>query len=134
MDLREMVPGTTLYLPVQVPGALLAMGDLHAAMGRGEPTWVSLEAAGHAVLSLRVEKGLSLSYPRLRTGGATMLLGMGDTLDKAHQVALDLAYDYLVHDLGMAPFVAYAYASARVEMRLGGPASPIVLAVVPDPA
>lgn len=134
MDLREMMPGATLYLPVQVPGALLAMGDLHAAMGRGEPTWVSLEAAGHAVLKISVEKGLSIPYPRLRTEGATMLLGMGDTLDQAHQAALDLAYDYLIKDLGMAPFVAYAYASARVEMRLGGPASPIVLAIVPDPA
>ena len=52
MDLREMEAGTTLYLPVQVPGGLLSMGDLHAAMGTAEPTWVSLEAAGNATLRI----------------------------------------------------------------------------------
>jgi hypothetical protein len=59
---------------------------------------------------------------------------MGDTLEQAHQVALDQAYAYLTEELGMASFDAYAYASATVEMRLGGPATSIVLAVVPDPA
>lgn len=132
-DLREMMAGATLYLPVQVPGALLAMGDLHAAMGTGEPTWVSLEASGSATLRIGVEKGMRLSFPRLRVDGATICLGMGETLDAAHQVALDQAFDLLVDEYRLDPFVAYAYASARVTMRLGGPACPIVLAVVPDP-
>ena len=60
MDLREMEPGTTLYLPVNVPGGLLSMGDLHAAMGTAEPTWVSLEAAGHATLRIGVEPDMRL--------------------------------------------------------------------------
>jgi amidase len=131
-DLREMMAGTTLYLPVQVPGGLLAMGDLHAAMGTAEPTWVSLEAAGSATLRISVEKGMALNYPRLRVDGATICLGMGETLQEAHQIALDQAFDLLVKDFKLEPFVAYAYASARVGMRFGGPASPIVLAVVPD--
>jgi amidase len=59
-------------------------------------------------------------------------MGMGDTLEAAHQAALDQAYTVLIHDFGLEPFVAYAYASARVAMRFGGPASPIVLAAVPD--
>ena len=63
MDLREMEPGTTLYLPVNVPGGLLSMGDLHAAMGTAEPTWVSLEAAGQATLRIGVEKGLTPGVP-----------------------------------------------------------------------
>ncbi|MGQ9910229.1 MAG: acetamidase/formamidase family protein [Candidatus Flexifilum sp.] len=131
-DLREMMAGTTLYLPVQVPGALLALGDLHAAMGTAEPTWVSLEAAGSATLRISIEPGMKLAFPRLRVGGATLCMGMGDTLEQAHQSALDQAYDLLVHSFGLDPFIAYAYASARVGMRFGGPASPIVLAVVPD--
>lgn len=133
MDLREMMVGTTLYLPVQVPGALLAMGDLHAAMGAGEPTWVSLEASGSATLRISVEKGMRLDFPRLRVDGATICLGMGETLEAAHQVALDQAYALLIDEFKLEPFVAYAYASARLSMRLGGPANPIVLAVVPDP-
>ena len=96
MDLREMSPGTTLYLPVFVAGGLLSMGDLHAAMGTAEPTWVSLEAAGSATLNIRVEKTLKLNYPRLRLGNNTYCVGMGETLEKAHQVALDEAFDLLV--------------------------------------
>ncbi len=132
MDLREMSPGATLYLPVFVAGGLLSMGDLHAAMGTAEPTWVSLEAAGSATLRISIAKGMNLSYPRLAFGGATYCVGMGETLEQAHQVALDQAFDLLVKDKGLDPFDAYAYVSACVDMRLGGPATGVVLAVVPD--
>lgn len=132
MDLREMSPGATLYLPVQVDGALLSMGDLHAAMGVAEPTWVSLEAAGSATLKITLEKNVKLKYPRLRVGTSTYCIGMGDTLEKAHQTALDEAYNLLINERGLEPFDAYAFASAVVDMRLGGPATAIVLAVVPD--
>ncbi len=134
MDLREMEVGTTLYLPIQVPGALLAMGDLHAAMGVAEPTWVSLEAAGQATLRISVAKGMALTYPRLRVGSSTYCLGMGETLAQAHQIALDEAYKLLTTEWGMDSFDAYAYASAAVDMRLGGPATALVMAVVPDRA
>jgi amidase len=134
MDLREMSPGTTLYMPVFVPGALLSMGDLHAAMGGAEPTWVSLEAAGQATLRISLAKGMNLRTPRLRVGSSTLCVGMGDTYEAAHQSALDQAFELLTGEMGMEPFAAYAYASARVGMRFGGPASPIVLAHVPDPS
>jgi amidase len=132
MDLREMSPGATLYLPVQVHGALLSMGDLHAAMGVAEPTWVSLEAAGSATLTITLEKNKKLNFPRLRVGTRTYCLGMADTLEKAHQIALDEAYHLLINERGLEPFDAYAFASAVVDMRLGGPATAIVMAVVPD--
>ena len=132
MDLREMSPGTTLELPVQVPGGLLSVGDLHAAMGAAEPTWVSLEAAGRATLRIGLRKGARLRFPRLYVQGATLCVGMGETLEAAQQSALDQAFDLLTGDYGLDPFSAYAYTSARVAMRLGGPASPIVIAVVPD--
>jgi amidase len=127
-----MEAGATLYLPVQVPGALLALGDLHAAMGTAEPTWVSLEASGQATLRIQIEKGKRLNFPRLHIGSSTYCLGMADTLAQAHQVALDEAFDLLINDWQLDPFDAYAYASACVDMRLGGPATAIVLAVVPD--
>jgi acetamidase/formamidase len=132
MDLREMEPGTILYLPVQVAGGLLSMGDLHAAMGTQEPTWVSLEAAGSATLRIGIAKDLQLAYPRLERDGATYFLGMADTYEAAHQIALDQAFDHLVTARGLEPFEAYAYVSAMVDMRLGGPATTIVMAVVPD--
>lgn len=132
MDLREMEVGTTLYLPVQVAGALLSMGDLHAAMGTQEPTWVSLEAAGSATLRISVVKDMSINYPRLHLNGATYFLGMADTYPDAHHIALEEAYMFLTTVRGLDEFEAYAFVSGAVDMRLGGPATTIVMAVVPD--
>jgi hypothetical protein len=108
MDLREMSPGTTVWLPVQVSGGLLSVGDLHAAMGTAEPTWVSLEAAGQATLKISLEKGMTLNFPRLRIGNLTLCIGMSDSLERAHQAALDQAYDLLVNERGLEPFEACA--------------------------
>jgi amidase len=132
MDLREMEAGTILYLPVQVAGGLLSMGDLHAAMGAQEPTWVSLEAAGSATLRISLEKGMKLNFPRLHLKGATYFLGMADAYEQAHRIALEEAFHYLTDVRGLDAFEAYAYVSAAVDMRLGGPATMIVMAVVPD--
>lgn len=133
LDLRELSPGAAISLPVQVPGALLSLGDLHAAMGRAEPALVAIEAAGRATVRIDLEKGRPLQYPRLRLDGATACLGLGETLQAAQRCALDQAYELLTGEYGLEPFEAYAYTCARVELRLGGPASPMVLAVVPDP-
>jgi acetamidase/formamidase len=132
MDLREMEPGTTVYLPVNVSGGLLSMGDLHAVMGTAEPTSVSLEAAGQATLRIGLEPAMGLRFPRLRRGGETFFLGIAESFDEAHALALDQAYDHLVGERGIDPFEAYALISARCDMRLGGPASAIVMAVLPD--
>jgi len=134
MDLRELSPGATLRLPVEVDGGLLSVGDLHAAMGRAEPTWVAIEAAGSARLHVDVEKGAAPPTPRIRVGNMTLCMGIGPTLEEAHQSALDQAYELLMDEHGLSAFDAYAYASARVGMRFGGPCGPIVMAEVPDPA
>jgi amidase len=139
MDLRELSPGATLWLPVQVPGAMLSLGDLHAAMGEGEPTHVSLEAAGSATVRVQVEKARALAYPRLRVGSDTIVVGMdhrsraaGGTA-VAYQCAIDQAFEHLTVERGMDPFTAYAFISARVSTRFGGPAGSLVLAVIPEP-
>ncbi|MHB8891863.1 MAG: acetamidase/formamidase family protein [Candidatus Limnocylindrales bacterium] len=132
MDLREMSPGTIVDLPVEVPGALLSIGDHHAAMGRGEPTWVALESAGTSTVRLSVVKDAGITHPVLRRDGMILFAGMGEDLAAAHQHAVDRAWAYLVGERGLEPFEAYAYASAKLEMRLGGPASAIVLAGLPE--
>ncbi|PEN12603.1 acetamidase/formamidase [Longibacter salinarum] len=133
MDLRELSPGATIRLPVEVDGGRLSVGDLHAAMGRGEPTWVAIEAAGRARLRVGLEKDAAPPTPRVRIGTTTLCMGIADTLEEAHQSALDQAFDLLITQHGLDPFDANAYASARVGMRLGGPCCPIVMAEVPDP-
>ena len=104
MDLREMEPGTTLYLPVNVPGGLLSMGDLHAAMGTAEPTWVSLEAAGQATLRIGVEKGLTLAFPRLRCAGEIYFLGIAiaERTPRRTRWRSTRRTTYLIRDRGMS--------------------------------
>lgn len=139
LDLREMSPGATLWLPVQVEGALLSLGDLHAAMGAAEPTFVSLEASGSATVRVDLERDRALPSPRLRVGAETICVGMGETHEEAKQNAIDQAFALLTDDFGLGPFTAYAYASARMGLRLGGPAGTrveglqAVLATIPDP-
>ena len=134
LDLRELSPGAAILLPVQVPGALLSLGDLHAAMGQGEPALVAIEAAGRATVRIDLEKGRWLRCPRLLLAGATACLGLGETHAAAQRSALEQAYACLVGEWGLDTAEAYAYICARVELRPGGPASPLVLAVVPDPS
>lgn len=136
MDLQELCPGTTLWLPVQVPGGLLSLGDLHAAMGAAEPAWVGLEAAGQATVRIGLDKSTRLQSPRLRIKGATLCVAVRDaegTLEEAAAEATRQAYDFLTGERGFSPVEAYAYVCARMSLRMGGPASPLVLAVIPDP-
>jgi amidase len=136
MDLRELSAGATLYLPVQVRGAYLSLGDLHAAMGAGEPTCVSLEASGRATVRVGLERGLRLKGPRVRVPGQTLevvVLKRKRDLEDAQERATRRAYKLLRREWGLSAFEAYAYCCARVGVRFGGPACPMVLAVVPDP-
>lgn len=134
MDLHELEPGSSLWLPVEVPGALLSVGDLHAAMGHGEPTYVALEAVGTATLRLTVEAGAAPPTPRLRAGGATVVVGLGATAEGSWADAVQQALTVLCDVHGMEPFAAYAYLSAAVDLSTGGPASPMTLARIPDPS
>lgn len=138
LDLRELSPGATLWLPVQTTGALLSVGDLHAAMGQGEPAHVSLEAAGRATMRITLEHDRVLRQPRLRVGSDTIFVGMDDRTRAAggthfaYQRAIDQVFEELTIVRQMDPFTAYAFISARVSTRFGGPAGSLVLAVVPD--
>jgi amidase len=133
LDLRELRAGATLLLPVFHPGALLSIGDLHAAMGTGEPCCMAIEAAGTVTVRVEIEKHRKLEFPRLQLDGATVCIGLGNKIEQAELKAIDQAYEVLTEDLGMQPSEAFAYASSSLELRLGGPASPIALAYIPHP-
>lgn len=139
MDLRELSPGAVLWLPVAAPGALLSIGDLHAAMGQGEPAFVALEAAGTATVRIDLERDSELEFPRLRSGGDTVCVGMGPSFPDARASAVQQAFDLLLRTHGMSARDAYAYVCACVELKAAGPSGSMVdgleavLAVVPDP-
>ena len=117
MDLTDAGPGTTVYLPVEVPGALLSVGDLHAVMARGESSFVAIEAAGRATVSVDVVKGRSIRAPQLDTGEDYVCVGLGDPV----QDSIAMAYEVLVDDHGWDPGDAYVTMSALADTELGGP-------------
>ena len=121
MDLTDARPGSTVYLPVQVPGALLAIGDLHAVMSRGESSFVAIEIAGHATVSVDLVKGRALRAPQVDTGAEWVCVGLGDPVQDSIQMAYETMFDLLVQDHGYDPGDAYVVMSALAHTELGGP-------------
>lgn len=83
MDCTIIGEGTTLYLPVNVPGALLAMGDLHAVMGDGEVSVCGLEVQGEVTVTVSVLKGCQLPLPLAKTASSVYVIASAKTLDEA---------------------------------------------------
>lgn len=136
LDLRELSPGAILFLPVQTALAWLSVGDLHAAMGMGEPAHLSLEASGTATLKVSVKKQTGLEMPKIRLADRTLCVAVLDlhgTIEQAAVLATRQAFQLLCEDFLLSPTEAYTYLCARVELRFGGPASPIVIADIPHP-
>jgi len=117
MDTPELRAGTTLYLGVNVPGALFALGDGHARQGDGEAGGVAVEAAMHTVLIVDVVKGVSTPTPRIESDTALTSIGSARPLEDAYRMSqadlvmwvaeltgLDLLDAYqLVSQAGRAP-------------------------------
>jgi amidase len=83
LDTKDIKPGTTVYLPVEVDGALLALGDLHAAMGDGEILICGVEIAGTVTLKVNVKKERMFPLPALKTDTHFMTIASAETLDAA---------------------------------------------------
>lgn len=88
LDCTLVKPGNTLYLPVAVPGALLALGDLHAAMGDGEIMLTGVEVGGEVALTIEVVKSWPFTGPWVETPGEFVALGSARDMDAALGIAL----------------------------------------------
>ncbi len=136
MDLVQAKPGNTVLLPAQVPGGLFSLGDLHAAMGVNEATFVAIEAPGVATVRLNVRPGLTLPSPRVESPERTYVMGFdpGPTysLEAARGRAVDNLYAMLTGERGFSPEEAQLLVAGAADIELGGPACAIVLASVPN--
>ena len=84
MDIRDFSEGTSLYVPVFVPGALLWTGDSHAGQGNGEVNLTAIETAYREInLTLEVIKGKPLDFPRIETKSSWISMGFDQDLNKA---------------------------------------------------
>jgi acetamidase/formamidase len=125
MDTRQLHQGATLYLPVQVPGALFSTGDAHGCQGDGEVCVTGLEAPMYASLRFTLEKGRSIPGPQYLTSGrppsigpAYGTTGVGPDLYKDAQDAVRAMIDHIVATYGMSPEDAYLLASLCVDLKI----------------
>ena len=121
MDLTDAKVGSTVYLPVQVPGALLSVGDLHAVMARGESTFVAIEIAGTATVSVDLIKDKALRAPQVDTGDEWVCVGLGDPVQDSIVLAYESLFAVMVDEHGWSREDAYVVLSALGHTELGGP-------------
>jgi formamidase len=145
MDVRQLVAGSRLWLPVEVPGALFSIGDLHFAQGDGEVCGTAIEVAGAVTVRLAVHEdaGRRLRFPSYETParpgrrsfattGIPVEIGMD--VDAAAREALLEMLAHLEERYGFAPPAAYALCSAAVDLRLSEVVDvpyPLVSALLP---
>jgi len=101
LDCKKITEGATIYLPVNVPGALLAMGDLHAAMGDGEIGVSGLEVSGKVTVTVDVVKNNDMPTPMIRNSSHIMTLASHEDLDIAVDMAVENMAKHLVAERGM---------------------------------
>lgn len=96
MDCKEVKEGATVLLPVNVPGALLALGDLHAVMADGEIGVSGLEVAGSVTVTVDVIKNKTWPLPMIQNDSHVMTLASDEDLDTAVDVAVANMVGFLV--------------------------------------
>ena len=118
IDCKELVPGTTLYLPIPVDGARFSAGDGHAAQGDGEVSGTAIEAPVQAQLTLDVREDLELEWPIARVDGAWLTFGFDEHLGRAAKIAVDGMLDLMAREHGLDRNDALAFASVVVDLRV----------------
>jgi acetamidase/formamidase len=103
MDFNEIVEGATLYLPVEVPGALLYLGDGHAAQGDGELNGNALETSMEVEFSVDVLSGKRISTPRVESATHIMAVGLAGSIDDAFRDATAGMAQWLTDDYKLTP-------------------------------
>jgi acetamidase/formamidase len=119
MDCKELVPGSTLYLPIPVDGALFSAGDCHARQGDGEVSQLAIECPlERAELTLSVRDDLPLTTPIARTSAAWLAFGFDRDLDEAAAIATDAMLELMGREHGLERRDALALASLVVDLRV----------------
>jgi acetamidase/formamidase len=118
LDNKELVAGSTLYLPVHAPGALLSLGDGHALQGDGEVTITALETSLRGTVQVTLQKGKHLNWPRAETPTHFITMGLHTDLDEAAKLATREMIDFLVAEKKMTRDDAYFLCSLAVDLRV----------------
>lgn len=129
MDFRHLQAGATVYLPVFVPGALLSIGDAHAAQGDGESCITAVEMAGRLEIRIDLIRGRSIEEPQFKLSTVTSrgtadsgphyaTLSSGPDLFVNAQRALSYMIDHLTTERGLSREQAYVLCSVCADLRI----------------
>ena len=125
MDIRHVTVGSRVWLPVAVPGALLSLGDTHAAQGDGEICGTGIETSSTVVVRVSVEHDVRLGTPLIETdprsarpGRSIATTGIGPGLYEAARDAANALIDEIVRRTGIAAVDAYLLASIAADMKI----------------
>jgi len=118
MDDKALVAGTTLYLPVNAPGALFQVGDGHAGQGDGEVDVTALETSLVGTFQFIVRKDLHVKYPRAETPTDYISMGFDDDLSLAAHRAVREMVDFLAAEKGLSRDDAYMLASVAGDLHI----------------
>ena len=128
LDIRDLTSGTTLYLPVEVEGALFSIGDTHAAQGDGEVCGTAIESQMNVEATLELVKGANLKSPRFTTPGPVtrhldaagyeVTTGVGPDLMTGARESVMRMIDLLGAEHGLAPVDAYMLVSVCGDLRI----------------
>ena len=119
IDCKELVEGSTLYLPIAVEGALFSVGDGHALQGDGEVCTTAIECPmEHVALTFNLRDDLSIATPCANTPAGWLTLGFHTNLQEANMLALSAMLDLMMQQYGFSKLEALALASLVVDMHV----------------
>ena len=118
MDFNEVTEGATVYLPVNVSGALLYVGDGHAAQGDGELNGNALETSMDVEFTVDVIPGKRITGPRVESATHIMAMGLAGSLDDAFREATSSMADWLTNDYKLTPTEVAQVLGSAAEFKI----------------
>src|SRR5271170_4670864 len=118
LDNKELVEGTTLYIPVHAKGALFEVGDGHAGQGDGEVDITAMETPLNAVFQFVVRKDMHLIWPRAETSTHYIVMGTDEELVVATKIAVREMVDFLNKEAGLSKDDAYMLSSIAADFHI----------------
>jgi acetamidase/formamidase len=116
LDNKELVAGTTLFIPIHAKGALFLAGDGHAGQGNGEVDITAMETSLIGTFQLIVRKDMHLRWPRAETPTHYITMGLHEDLNEATKMALREMIDFLVTEKHLTRDDAYQLSSVAADL------------------
>ncbi len=124
MDTPEIRAGSTVYIGINVEGALFSIGDGHCRQGEGEACGVAVEGAMDTVVIVDLIKGRSCAWPRIETDNYIMTTGSARPLEDAFRIAQSEMVYWLAGEFGFSHLDAYQFVTQAVESPVGNVCDP----------